>query len=138
MSSVIWPDSPLTAQEAQVFAELSDRLDELDESEQQEWHRLNDAINLAILKGRQADPWLVVIKRSTDPCVHRSADGEPRTILPIYRPADGAPRTDPGVHRSADGEPPSTQTLVYRPADGEPRTDPGIVLIEETEKNNGV
>lgn len=53
MSSVIWPDAPLTAQDAQMFAELSDRLDALTEAEWDEWHRINDAINLAIIQARE-------------------------------------------------------------------------------------
>lgn len=61
MSSVIWPDAPLTAQDAQMFAELSDRLDALTEAEWDEWHRINDAINLAIIQGRLDDPWRALI-----------------------------------------------------------------------------
>ena len=52
---------PLSEWDRHIFVELSDRLDTLTEAEQRTWHRINDAINLAIIEGALDDPWRAVI-----------------------------------------------------------------------------
>lgn len=52
---------PLSEWDRYIFADLSSRLDQLTEPEWATWHRINDAINLAIIEGTLDDPWRALI-----------------------------------------------------------------------------
>lgn len=54
---------PLSEWDRYIFADLSSRLDQLTEPEWGTWHRINDAINLAIIEGALDDPWRAVIEQ---------------------------------------------------------------------------